>query len=93
MGYLDISGDNQIGSTSINIANSSNNSRLHNKEDIINVTKAVVMKSIFMQITRAKVENLFFSNYTHPELVCWNAPLLLRYYQDCLVFVHVEISV
>jgi hypothetical protein len=60
MGYLDISGDNQIGSTSINIANSSNNSRLHNKEDIINVTKAVVMKSILMQITSQSGKSLLF---------------------------------
>jgi hypothetical protein len=53
-----------VSSTNLNLNNySSNHNHNHNnsqnKGDIINVTKAVVRKSILMQITRAKVGNGF----------------------------------
>jgi NADPH-dependent curcumin reductase CurA len=44
----------------ISRSNSSKDSSNHNKDDIINVTKAVVRKFILMQITaRAKAANGF----------------------------------
>jgi hypothetical protein len=38
---------------------SNHSSRRHNKDDTLNVAKAVVRKSILMQITRAKAANGF----------------------------------
>jgi hypothetical protein len=51
-----------VSSTNLNLNNYSSNhnhNNSQNKGDIINVTKAVVRKSILMQITRAKAANGF----------------------------------
>jgi hypothetical protein len=43
----------------ISSSNNNNSSRYNSKDDIINVTKAAVRKSILMQIARVRAANRF----------------------------------